>query len=310
MRTRLEGPSDWQASVIAVPPMARTRELDFAAEPTARLIRHIEAGGVSIVMCGGNAGFHHVALSEYERILDCLETSVGADAWVIPAIGPAFGTMRDQAAILARRDFPAAMVLPTPADVPPEGLCRAIRHIAERLARPLVIYVRSETALGVDQIAALDRDGCVLFVKYSIARDDPMADVYLARLVDAIGVEKIVSGVGERPAPAHFRGFGLKAFTTGSGAIAPAASMRLLRALQSRDYEGAGRIGERFIELESLRDRYGSARVLHAAVTLAGVADMGPMPPLMSDIPDAIAPEVARAARRLAAADALAGVAA
>lgn len=303
MRTTLKGPADWQASVIAVPPMARTKGLDFAADPNRRLIRHLEAGGISIIMCGGNANFYNIAISEYEEVLDFLEEAVGADTWVIPSIGPAFGAMRDQAAILARRKFPAAMVLPTTANA--KGLDRAIRYTVDKLNQPLVIYAKAESYLSVDQIAALDRDGCIRFVKYAIVREDPAADDFLARLIDRMGTERIVSGIGERPALAHFQKFGLKAFTTGSGSVAPASSMRLLGKLKAQDYTAAEPIRQRFLELETLRDSYGPAEVLHAAVTLAGIAEMGPVLPLMSEIPDDLVPVVAAAAKRLKAEEAI-----
>lgn len=303
MRTTLKGPADWQTSVIAVPPMARTKGLDFAADPNRRLIRHLEAGGISIIMCGGNANFYNIAISEYEEVLDFLEEAVGADTWVIPSIGPAFGAMRDQAAILARRKFPAAMVLPTTAN--PKGLDKAIRYTADKLSQPLVIYAKAEAYLSVDQIAALDRDGCIRFVKYAIVREDPAADDFLTRLIDRMGSERIVSGIGERPALAHFQKFGLKAFTTGSGSVAPQSSMRLLGKLKAQDYAAAEPIRQRFLELETLRDNHGPAEVLHAAVTLAGIAEMGPVLPLMSEIPDDLVPVVAAAAKRLKAEEAI-----
>lgn len=301
MRTTLKGPADWQASVIAVPPMARTAGLDLAPEPNRRLIRHLEAGGISIIMCGGNANFYNISLSEYEGVLDFLEQTVSPDTWVIPSIGPPFGMMRDQAAILARRKFPAAMVLPTVANA--KGIERAIRHTAEKLGQPLVIYAKTEAYLSVDQIVALDRDGCIRFVKYAIVRDDPETDDFLTRLIDRMGTERIVSGIGERPAIAHFRKFGLRAFTTGSGSVAPSSSMRLLKALKAKDYKAAEEIRQGFLELETLRDKHGPAEILHAAVTLSGVADMGPILPLMSEIADGLAPDVTAAARRLRAAE-------
>jgi dihydrodipicolinate synthase/N-acetylneuraminate lyase len=301
MRTTLNGPAEWQSSVIAVPPMARTKDLDFAADPNQRLIRHLEAGGISIIMCGGNANFYNIAISEYEEVLDFLEETVGPDTWVIPSIGPAFGAMRDQATILARRKFPAAMVLPTTANFSPVGLERAIRYTADKLNQPLVIYAKTEGYLSVDQIAALDRDGCVLFVKYAIVREKPEIDDYLTRLVDAIGTDRIVSGIGERPALAHFQKFGLKGFTTGSGSVAPASSTSLLSALKAKDYARAEQIRQRFLELENLRDTYGPAEILHAAVTLADVADMGPVLPLMSEVSDDLLPDIAAAAKRLKA---------
>lgn len=301
MKETLTGPSDWQSSVIAVPPLARTAALDLDKSANATLIRHMESGGVSIVMCGGNANFYNIALSEYEDVLDFLAETVAPDTWVIPSIGPAFGTMMDQAAILTQKRFPTAMVLPTTANMTQDGLMRAIRLTCDRLGYPLVLYCKDEAYLSVDNIAELDRDGCLLFVKYAIVREDPEKDDFLDRLIAAIGTEKIVSGIGERPAVAHFRDFGLRGFTTGSGAVAPAHSMRLLQALKAGDYDGAERIRQTFLDLETLRDRHGPAFVLHEAVTLAGIADMGPMLPLMHNIDAGLHAPVQAAARELMA---------
>ncbi|MBN9450334.1 MAG: dihydrodipicolinate synthase family protein [Bosea sp.] len=299
MRETLSGPADWQKSVIAVPPMARTPDLDFAPEANRNLIRHLEQAGISIIMCGGNANFYNIAISEYEGILDFLAETVAADTWVIPAIGPAFGAIRDQVTILGRKRFPTAMVLPATANMSSVGIERSIRYAADKLGQPLVVYAKAENYLSVEQIAALYRDGCILFVKYAIVRNDPETDDFLTRLIGAIGAERIVSGIGERPALAHFRKFGLKAFTTGSGSVAPASSMRLLRKLKAKDYAAAEEIRQGFLPLENLRDGYGPAEILHAAVTLAGVADMGPVMPLVSEIPAMLVPEVSAAARKL-----------
>ncbi len=42
-----------------------------------------------------------------------------------------------------------------------------------------------------------------------------------------------------------------------------------------------------FLPLEDCRDAYSPIRVLHDAVTLAGIADMGPMLPMLSNLPEA-----------------------
>lgn len=304
MKETLTGPSDWQSSVIAVPPLARTPELKLAKDANARLIKHMEAGGISIIMCGGNANFYNVAMSEYEEILDFLAETVADETWVIPSIGPAFGTMMDQIEVLARKPFPTAMILPTTANMTQTGLVRAIRLAHERLGYPLVLYVKDEGYLSIEDIAELDRDGCLLFVKYAIVRDNPERDAYLDDLIAAIGIEKIVSGIGERPAVTHFRTFGLRAFTTGSGSVSPTHSMRLLQALKARDFDKAEDIRQTFLEIETLRDNHGPAYVLHEAVSLAEIADMGPMLPLMSNIPDELREPVRVAARDLKALEA------
>src|SRR5688572_13255365 len=100
MQTRPVTPEDLARSVIAVPPMARDREMRFDRAENGRIIRHIEAGGVNILLYGSNANFYHTAPSEYESILGELAGLAAADTLVIPSAGPSYGVMMDQAAIV------------------------------------------------------------------------------------------------------------------------------------------------------------------------------------------------------------------
>lgn len=43
------------ASVIAVPPVARNADYGWDAEENVRVIRHLEAGGITTLLYGGNA---------------------------------------------------------------------------------------------------------------------------------------------------------------------------------------------------------------------------------------------------------------
>ena len=89
--------SEFASSVMAVPPLARRADLSIDVAENQKLIRHIEAGGVSTLLYGGNANFYHVAVSEYRELLDMLGENAGARTRVIPAIGPDYGKMLDQA---------------------------------------------------------------------------------------------------------------------------------------------------------------------------------------------------------------------
>ena len=62
-------------------------------------------------------------------------------------------------------------------------------------------------------------------------------------------------------------------------------------------------IRELFLPLEDLRDGINPIRVLHAAVTLAGIADMGPALPRASNLPREHEGAVGEAARSLLAED-------
>jgi dihydrodipicolinate synthase/N-acetylneuraminate lyase len=130
-------------------------------------------------------------------------------------------------------------------------------------------------------------DGVVCGVKYAILRGDTLADDYLRELVGSCGVERIISGMGERPAIDHWRGFGIRGFTSGSVCIAPRLSMAMLAAMKAGRFSEAEQIRGRFLELEQLRDERSQIGVLHTAVATARIADTGPLTPLLSAIDDA-----------------------
>ena len=93
----------------------------------------------------------------------------------------------------------------------------------------------------------------------------------------------MISGIGERPAVVHLEQWGLPGFTTGSGCVAPAAEpARLRRVRRGATSTPRARCARQFIPLEDLRDAWGPARVLHAAVDLAGITPTGPIPPFVS----------------------------
>jgi len=111
----------------------------------------------------------------------------------------------------------------------------------------------------------------------------------------------VISGMGERPAVAHLKGFDLPGFTTGSGCLAPALSQALFEACVARDWTAAEELRLPFLPLEDQRDAWGPARVLHAALELAGVATTGGIPPFVTAISDKQKVELEPTARTLLA---------
>src|SRR5829696_3560710 len=109
MKTSPVTPADLAASVIAVPPLARHRDLTLNNADNQAMITYLEEGGVTSLLYGGNANLYNVGVSEYVELLDMIEEAAGDDSWVIPSAGPDFGKLMDQAAILKRRDFPTTM---------------------------------------------------------------------------------------------------------------------------------------------------------------------------------------------------------
>ncbi|MDR5739579.1 MULTISPECIES: dihydrodipicolinate synthase family protein [unclassified Caballeronia] len=295
--------SEFSESVMAVPPLARRTDLTLAPEQNRVLVRHIEAGGIRTLLYGGNANLYHVAVSEYQELLDMLAESAGPQTRVIPAIGPDYGKMLDQARILAQTQYRTAMVLPLAGFTTPRGVADGLKRLCDIAGMPFTLYIKSEDYIDVDTLAALVADGTLLAVKYAIVRADPSDDPYLRRLLQSVPASQVVSGMGERPSLIHIRNFGLATWTTGSGCIAPHAVMALLRAARSADCGPARLIHERFLPLETLRDDISLIRVLHDAVTLSGIADMGPILPLLSATPEHALPAVESEARALLAFD-------
>ncbi len=303
MKTSAVTAADLSRSVIAVPPLARHGDLTLNPAANATLIRHLEGGGVSTLLYGGNANFYNIGLYEYASILDFLEQTAQSTTWVIPSVGPDFGKLLDQARVLRTRAFPTAMVLPLTFPATPEGSERAIRIFAESYGRPVIIYLKSETFLAPGQVSRLVGTGVVAAVKYAVVRSDPAEDDYLRELLDSVEASLVVSGIGERPAISHMRNFGLAGFTSGSVCIAPRGSARMLAALKAGDWTAADEIRRAYLPLEDLRDAHSPLRVLHEAVTLAGIADMGPILPHLSNIGGEQAVAVRNAARALLACD-------
>ena len=299
-------PVDDLAGVFSVPPLPRKRTakrpLDFdAAECVAR---HIEAGGITRLLYGGNAFLYHIDLAEYEALLDWL-AGFPATRWAIPSIGPSFGRAIDQARLLRQHSFPTAMLLPCGDPRDAVGLEAGIREIADAAGMPLILYMKSDDSFGSDKDAGLDavgrlmRDGVATAIKYAVVRDDPGHDPYLDGLLRRVERGRVVSGIGERPAVVHMRDFGLPGFTTGSGCVASSLSTALFEACRAGDWSRAEEIRAHFIPFEDLRDEWGPARVLHHGTELAGIAPTGPIPPFVSPLDPAQLERLAPVARAL-----------
>jgi dihydrodipicolinate synthase/N-acetylneuraminate lyase len=284
MKTTPVTAADLSASVLAVPPLARRADLTLNPEANRALIKHLEAGGVTTLMYGGNANFYHLPTSEYAATLDFLAEAAGANSWVIPSAGADYGKLMDQAAILRSRSFPTAMALPFGNPSNDSGVATALRRFADKLGKPIIAYVKGLGYIEPATLGKLAKDGVICAIKYAIVREDPKKDAYLDELVQEVSRDIIISGIGERPAIVHLRDFGLKCFTSGSVCVAPNGSMKILALLKAKRWDDAEKIRAAYIPLEDQRDARGPIRVLHDAVTLAGIADMGPMLPMISNL--------------------------
>lgn len=301
MKTSEVTVADLQASVLAVPPLAIAADGSSSEAENRKIVAFLMSGGVTTLLYGGNANLYNLSVAAFPGLLDMLERIAPETSWVIPSIGPDFGKAMDQVAVARVRDFPTLMVLPSTGATNPAGVATGIRRLAEAFGRPLIAYVRADGYMRPADIAALLADGAVAALKYAVVRGDPSDDAYLRAIVDAAGPERVVSGIGERPAVAHFRDFGLSSFTSGSVCVAPHLSSAILAALKRGDIAAAEAHRARFLPLEDLRDAYSPICVLHEAVRLAGIAETGALQPFLSNLAAERHDEVGRAARALLA---------
>jgi dihydrodipicolinate synthase/N-acetylneuraminate lyase len=284
MQTRTVTTADLARSVIAVPPMARDKDLKFDRAENEKILRHIEAGHVTTMLYGGNANFYHIAPSEYESVLGQLAEIAAADTLVIPSAGPSYGVMMDQAEILKGTAYPTVMVLPHQGITTSQGVVAGLRHFAQKVGKPIVLYIKYDDYISVEGAQELVDEGLVSWIKYAIVREDPANDPYLAQLIDVVDPALIVSGIGEQPVIEHLVDFGVNGFTAGCVCIRPELSDQLLKAVQAKDLTRAREIQAIFRPLEDLRNGINPIRVLHEAVRLAGIADTGPALPLLSGV--------------------------
>jgi dihydrodipicolinate synthase/N-acetylneuraminate lyase len=291
------------SSVLAVPPLARDQEDRICSAQNRKVIQHIEAGGVRMLLYGGNANLYHIRLSEFDALLQMLDDCSADDTAVIPAVGPAYGMMMDQADIARSTKFPTFMVLPADGVMTEPGLMTGFRHFVESVERPAVLYIKRDGYISPQGAAELVRDGLVSFIKYAIVREDPAEDDYLTRLVDLVDPQLICSGIGEQPAMVHMKKFGCVGFTSGCVCVNPGLSQQMLKAIGDRDYDRAEAIRRVFVPLEDLRNEINPIRVLHSAVQLAGIAETGRLQPLLSGLTSTALERIEAASRTLLAAE-------
>jgi dihydrodipicolinate synthase/N-acetylneuraminate lyase len=90
--------------------------------------------------------------------------------------------------------------------------------------------------------------------------------------------------MGETPIHVHLPRYRLRTYTSGGVCIAPRGHEAACRPSR-RDTEAAGRLAAPFLAFEKVRAAINGFSVMHDAVTLAGIADMGPILPMAGNIP-------------------------
>lgn len=303
MKTSPVTVADLSASVIAVPPCAWTRKLEPDHGENRKLLDYLQQGGVTSILYGGNANFYNISNGQLESVMSELAAAARDDTWLIPSVGPDAGKLVDQAPIIRRLGFPAAMVLPQGFTATPQGVELAIRRFVDAFGNPVIVYVKTENYLAPGQLAKLIGDGVACAVKYAVPRKDAAVDDHLEQICAAVGREFVVSGFGENPAVTHMRAFGVAGYTSGSVCIAPRLSTSMLRACRRGKFDAAETIRRKFLPIEAERDEHGPIPVIHDAVTLAGIADMGTILPTFVNTAGELHPAIKRAAIELREAD-------
>lgn len=296
MDTRTITPARLAESVIAVPPLARKAGLKIDRAENQRLVRYIEEGGVNTLLYGGNAVLYHTRLSEYALLLQMLTEIAGQNTLMVPSVGPAFGTMMDQAEILRDFAFPTVMILPQREIADEHGIASGIRRFVDAYGKPIVLYLKHDRWLSPELVDKMYRSGIISWIKYAVVRDEPINDNYLREVLQQVPSEIVVSGIGEQPAIIHLRDYEIGSFTSGCVCVNPQRSMDLLAAIKRSDFEAAERIRQQFCGLEDLRNSIQPIRVLHRAVELADIANTGPMMPMLGELDAAQTSQVASAA--------------
>jgi len=286
-------------SVMAVPPLALAQDGTFDDAANRAIIRHLEAGGVSTILYGGNAMAQHWPMATYADWLDRLAALSADGTWLLPSIGPDAGKMKDQAKVLSSRSFPVALLLPVVAPMTQQGVADAIRQFHAEAGVQVLVYIKTDNYLAADILETLFREGAVYGVKYAVPRTGQGRDGYLDQIIAALGVDRVISGFGEPPAVRHMLDYDLAGYTAGCVCIAPTLSTALLAALQDKREGEAKRLLEPFAELENLRNEISEIRVLHEAIALSGLADTGPIQLPAHGLTDEQRASVADAASKL-----------
>lgn len=287
----------FRAGVVAVPPLAWKAEAELDRNENVKIVRHLEAGGVRLLMYAGNANFYHLCGAPHEGAVAMLAEVTGPDTWVIPAVGPAFSDLDRAGRHLRSVGFPAAMLLPADTAAP-SGVPRAMARFARAFGGPVLLYIRRPGYVEPRAAAEMAARGDLWLLKYGHIAPDPASDSYLTALVDALGPERILSGSGEIVAAQQLPSYRLLGFTSGAACLAPSLSMALRAALST---PAAGDAAAPFRAFEAARDATHPIAALHEGVALAGIASTGPILPPLGPLDKAARERVDEVARALLA---------
>jgi dihydrodipicolinate synthase/N-acetylneuraminate lyase len=277
--------ADYASSVVAVPPIALNADYSVNVAANKAIIKHIEAGGVSILLYGGNANLYHFGLDDYRAAMEAIKAAAAPRTHLITSIGPDFGKAMAQAPIARELGFKNVMVLPTNFPADPAGVATGVRKIADSFGSGVVLYLKRENYVDPDELAKLIDEKAVSFVKYAVEKTDAAQDPYMDAVLAAIGTAHLASGMGETPIHDHLGVRKLTTYTSGAVCIAPAAASELLALYKSGRSAEALELSKPFLNFEKVRLDLGGLQVLHDGLRLSEIADTGPLMPMVSNLP-------------------------
>lgn len=277
--------TDYASSVVAVPPIALNADYSVNDGANEAIIKHIEAGGVNILLYGGNANLYHFGLDDYRAAMRAIKAAAAPTTHLITSIGPDFGKAMAQAPLARELGFRNVMVLPTNFPADPAGVANGVRRLADAFGSGLILYLKRENYADPDELAKLIAEKAVRFVKYAVEKPDASKDAYLDAVLSAIGAEHLASGMGETPIHDHLGQRKLTTYTSGAVCVAPFAASELLTLYNTGRAAEALELSQPFLKFEKVRMDLGGLQVLHDGLRLSGIADTGPLMPMVSNLP-------------------------
>jgi len=280
--------------VLADLPMALHADLSVNGEATLRLIAHVRAGGIAALLIGSNANLQAFGLAQFAAAVE-IAAEAARHGPVVLGIGPELGRTLDQAPLIERAGLANLLLLPVLAPADTHGTADGIRHIADRLGRGVTVDLVRDNHLRPVTLRKLAEEGAVTAVRYGVPMPNPGDDGYLDRVIEVMGPERVIGGLGETAIMDHLAVRRLAGFSSGAAALVPGRIRAIVEAIAAGAPGEARRLLAPVLELERVRAMLGPIQVLHDAVSHAGIAPMGPQMPMLSRVKDKYRAEMAAA---------------
>lgn len=269
-------------TVIAVLPTPFREDGALDSDALGRLVKHVCAGGVTVITVNGNTGeFSSLSSDEQAKASDVAIAAADGSATIITGVGGDLQSAIHASRVAAQGGAAAVMVHePSGPFRSAAGWLQYQAQIAEAVADTTVIpYVRDPAVDSAALGRLFDRCPNVTAVKYAVP--DP---IRFRGLVTDLGTDRVVwiCGLAELWAP-FFWVAQAEGFTSGLAAIAPRLALRMLEQLRASDQGGARATWEAIRPLEELRARQqGAANVpaIKEALAQLGLGGRTVRPPI------------------------------